>query len=167
MAGNNNDLVLFGIDLTQLTMPDYTNPQIIEHKRLFEDWLEQNHGKNTSYVQTRAEIEEVHDILKGNFININISYITFSFNLFILGLKTISDHQKKYRFRKKQYSLKDGVVYRTAKVDKSSGNVTLPVIFKENFYEKIYGLHCSQRGHQGNILYFYYLIIYIIYYLYY
>ena len=53
-------------------------------------------------------------------------------------------------------------MHRTAKVDKSSGNVTLPVIFKEIFYEKIYGLHCSQRGHQGNILYFYYFIISII-----
>jgi len=68
----------------------------------------------------------------------------------------ILDSNKKHHFKTKKYSLNEhDIVCRTEKAidittkKKTGPNVTLPIVWIEVMFEKIYSVHSLMRGHQG------------------
>ena len=128
-----NDLVM-GVDVNQFNKPDYSNPAVVEHKRKFEEWLKSKYPitlKGT-YVKSLEEIEIIRDVLNG------------------AAHKTATD---KFQFRKKRYSFNSELVV-CQTTNKGTGvtigpEVTLPLVYIENMFEKIYIVHALTRGHQG------------------
>ena len=108
---------------------NYEDPNIINHKKQFEEWLFKNcKDSKTSYLINKIEYDEIKDILKGH--------------------KTISDSNKKFAFKKKNYLLVDNVVSRN--VD----NIVKKVAYLEQFFELIYDVHSIKRCHQGILNFF-------------
>ncbi len=126
---NDDDQIVLGVNVTQFHKPDLTDIQTLNHKNIFEEWLKEKfNSKKTYCVMTYAEIEVIKDILKGH--------------------KKIDDPSKRFQFKKKKYSLNEnGEVCRTMELPGSAKGFFVTYI--ECFYEKIYEVHCSKRGHQG------------------
>ncbi len=134
-SSGSEDEVVEGVNVTKFGKPDYTNPTVKEHQRSFEEWLfEKFTKKGTSYVLTKVEIDEIKDVL--------------------IGTKVLKGN-KKYQFKQKRYSLNDeGLVCKTEQSmdlskKRTGPDVTLPVVWIEQMFEKIYSVHSVARGHQG------------------
>ena len=63
----NGDQIVMGVNVTQFDKPDYTDKGIIEHKKSFEEWLENFYAedKTTSKVLRLADIDYAKNIILG------------------------------------------------------------------------------------------------------
>ena len=60
--------IILGVDIESIGKPDYSNPEVVNHKKLFENWLSDNYEKvgATTSVIAKAELEFVKEVLLGN-----------------------------------------------------------------------------------------------------
>ena len=129
-----------GVNISSINKPNYENQQVLSHKTAFEEWLfKKFNGKTTSYVINLEDAELYRCVLKGT--------------------KKIECASKRFQFKKKRYSLNQhNELCRTTQRKDSDGKllgpeVTLPVVWLEIMFEKIYALHAGKRAHQGSLSY--------------
>jgi hypothetical protein len=47
-------VIVMGVNVTDYNKPDYNNPEVIEHQKSFEEWLDSSYiNCNTSFVLTK------------------------------------------------------------------------------------------------------------------
>ena len=60
--------VVLGVDVASIGKPDYSDPEVANHKKQFDEWLIKNYEDtaNTSYVISRKSLEFIKEVLLGN-----------------------------------------------------------------------------------------------------
>ena len=125
---------------------DSPQKQKIKHQAEFEKWInekynkvgsidnDQKEKKNTTYVMRQAEYEQIKDVLN--------------------GVITLTDANKRFQFKQKQYSLVDGRIFQRKEITtnrKLNQKIieSKRVAYLEEFFEIIYDAHCVKCMHQG------------------
>ena len=107
-------------------MPDYENPEIVNQKKQFDEWLLENfENKSTSLVVNAAELCIIREVLQDK--------------------RVLHTAMERFSFRSKNYSLN-----REDKVVRNVKGRTLKIVAMEDFFETIYRVHANDRFHQGN-----------------
>jgi hypothetical protein len=125
---------------TSNTPIDFNDEKVKNHREQFEKALHEKYSKvdsnnnpqihcSTSFIVRKSQYDSIRDVL--------------------MGVKKIADPCQRFQFRKKNYTLVDGVVHRTVQRENTGQNVTLQVVYLEQFFEMIYDVHCIKRIHQG------------------
>jgi hypothetical protein len=65
------------------------------------------------------------------------------------GVKKIENHNKKHSFKKKNYEIINGNVYRNIVDSKTKKIEQFKVVYLELFFEILFDSHCDKRMHAG------------------
>ena len=105
---------------TSNTLIDFNDEKVKNHREQFKKALHEKYSKvdsnnstqkncSTSFILRKSEYDSIRDVL--------------------MRIKKIEDPCKRFHFKKKNYTLVDGVVHRTVQLEKTGQNITLQVVY--------------------------------------